>query len=494
MASYDPCPVCGIPACNQRVLLETRLRRGEAAFHAAVQERWPIDPAAAFGTIPTPLRMHADPRFSGRGVTIALVDAGFYPHADLTSPDNRIRAWADASEDTVVERRFTRDESPRWPGRDAQAPGQWHGLMTSTAAAGNGAASHGLYRGMAPEAEVVLVQIAHATRGITGASIARALRWIGAQASALGIRVVSLSVGGEPLADLAASEVDGEVAALVARGIVVVAAAGNDGVRRLVPPATAPDAVTVGGLDDRNDFSHEARQVWHSSYGETAGRCPKPELVAPSLFVAAPILPGTPLAAEARVLFERVTDSRAAARIAECKLITPDYQHVEGTSFATPIVAGTVACMLEANPSVTPRRVRELLVAAAEPVPGASDERQGAGALDAGLAVAKALADHHSARADFAATPVVAEGRARFLLHDHDAMHVEVFGSWNDWSASSLAAARVEAGLWEAELPSASPGRHAYKFLIDGARWLVDPANPRRVVDGSGHWNSLLDL
>ena len=40
--------------------------------------------------LPTPLRVGADERFSGRGVTIAFLDAGFYPHPDLIEPRNRI--------------------------------------------------------------------------------------------------------------------------------------------------------------------------------------------------------------------------------------------------------------------------------------------------------------------------------------------------------------------------------------------------------------------
>ncbi len=61
---------------------------------------------------------------------------------------------------------------------------------------------------------------------------------------------------------------------------------------------------------------------------------------------------------------------------------------------APSLVAGVAACMLEANPSLTPWWIRELLTAAAEPVAGAPPERQGAGALDAGRAVALAAAAH----------------------------------------------------------------------------------------------------
>jgi serine protease AprX len=481
------------PACVQQALLETLLQKGEAALHESVQEAWPLDPEAAFGAIPTPLRLHADPRFTGAGVTIALVDAAFHPHPDLVRPLCRIRAWVDAGRDPVRVRRFTPGEAPTWPGWDARDAGQWHGLMTSSVSAGNGHLSHGLYRGLAPDAELVLVQVRNDAGRIGNAAIARALDWLRWEAAGLGVRVVNLSLGGDAVTPLRDNPVDRAVRALVDKGIVVVVAAGNDGERRLVPPGTAPQAITVGGLDDRNTLGHEERQLWHSNYGESDGGAPKPEVVAPSLYVVAPILPDSEVAAEAKALFARraANDPGAEARLAELKLVTPHYQHVEGTSFAAPTVAGVVACMLEANPALTPRRVRELLVSSAHRVAGAPDERQGAGAVDAGRAITLALADAHSAAADYAASPLVADAEVRFLLHDHKAEAVAIVGSWDAWRRPGLAAERIEAGLWQARLPRPA-GAHQYKFLIDGQRWLADPANPSRAHDGHGAWNSVL--
>jgi serine protease AprX len=470
------------------------LEKGEDALHDSVQRVWPLDAEAAFGAIPTPLRLHAHPRYTGAGVTVALVDAAFHPHPDLVRPRNRIRAWADASREPVRTMRFPEDAVPGWPGAADGDPGQWHGLMTSAVAAGNGALSHGLYRGLAPDAELVLVQVRDTAGRIANASIARALDWLRWEASGLGVRVVSLSLGGEPVSPLAGNPVDEAVAALVANGVTVVVAAGNDGERRLVPPGTAPDALTIGGIDDRNTLDHEARALWRSNYGETAGGVPKPELVAPSLWVVAPILPETDLAAEAASLFARraAGDTTVETRLTELKMVTPHYQHVEGTSFAAPVVAGVVACMLEANPALTPRRIRELLVAAAEPVAGAPPERQGAGAIDAGRAVALAAADHHSKSADFTSSPRVKGAAVEFLLHDHRAHSVSVVGSWDGWRHPGLPAREIEAGLWCATLPKPGMGEHHYKFVVDGNHWLVDPANPVRSHDGHGGWNSVL--
>jgi serine protease AprX len=389
------------PACVQEALLQILLEKGDAALHAGVQRSWPLDAEAAFGALPTPLRLHADPRFRGRGVALAVVDAAFFPHPDLIRPRNRIRAWADASRDAVTTLRFTPDEVPAWPGWDGRSGPQWHGLMTTAAAAGNGHTSHGFYRGLASDAELVLVQVQDHEGRITNASIARALRFLLESSAELGVRVVNLSLGGEAVTPLRGNPVDAAVADLEAAGITVVVAAGNDGVRSLVPPGTSPAALTVGGLDDKNTLDHAARSLWHSNYGETALGEAKPELVAPSLWVVAPLLPGTATAFEARELFARRARQDASAEdcITAAKLVTPHYQHVEGTSFASPLAASVVACMLEADPTLLPSDVRRILLETAQPVPGVGSERQGRGALDAGRAVLAALDHAHRAHA-----------------------------------------------------------------------------------------------
>jgi serine protease AprX len=341
--------------------------------------------------LPTPLRTGADDRFRGRGVAIALVDAAFHPHPDLVRPTNRVRAWVDASTERMDERWFEPDDVPVWPEMPPAFRGaEWHGLMTSVTAAGNGWLSQGQFRGIASESEVVLLSASDGT-SISNDAIARALRWVRHHAVELGVRVVSLSVSGDDPPANRENEIDDEVEALVADGIVVVAAAGNDGIRRLLPPAASVEAITVGGVDDHNALNRTEWDIWHSNYGVTSGLVRKPELLAPSQWTVAPVLPGSDVAKESRQLFAHrgPGKGRSDARIAELKLITPYYHHVEGTSVAAPIVASVVACMFEANPELTPERVKELLMKTATRIRGDSD-RQGAGAVDAGRAVAAA--------------------------------------------------------------------------------------------------------
>ena len=482
------------PACVQENLLRALLTKGDSVFHQAIQTAWPLAAETAFGVLPTRLRLHADPRFSGKGVALALVDSGFYPHPDLVRPRNRIRAWANATHDPVSVILFKPEDTPKWPNSDGAHDWQWHGTMTSTVAAGNGFLSHGLYSGLAYSAELILVQVRDSGGSISSASIQRALTWLKEHGPQLGVRMVSLSVSGDPVSPLAGNAVDESVAALVEAGISVVAAAGNDGERRLLPPATAPFALTVGGLDDKNVFSHDEISVWHSNYGVANNEVPKPELVAPSIWVAAPVLPNSAVAREAQTLFARrnLNDSDARSRIAELKLITPHYQHVEGTSFAAPIVASAIACLLEANPSLTPLLIRDVLQQTAHVVPGADRERQGAGAISPGSAVARALAERHSGAARPHHSPRVSAEGVLFSLHDHGASSVQVLGSWNGWLAPGVTAHLVEPGYWQTALTPLPFGEYAYKFLLDGQHWLDDPGNPRKSHDGAGGLNSTL--
>ncbi len=482
------------PACVQQALLTLLVQKGEGVLGRVVQDVWPLDADAAFGALPTPLRMRADPRFTGQGVAVAIIDAAFYPHDDLIRPRNRIRAWVNAATDSLETHTFGPNERPSWPESADTTAAQWHGLMTSTALAGNGWKSHGLYRGLASDADVILIRVRGEDGHIGSVRVARALRWVRDNAQRYGIRVVNTSLGVSTDTEAALAEINALVADLVARNVSVVVASGNDGQRALAAPATASDSITVGGLDDRNVFDPGERALWHSNFGVANDGRDKPELVAPSLWVVAPLLPNTDVAREAEELFGRraAGDASAEGRIAELRLVTPHYQHVEGTSFAAPIVSATVACMLEANSELRAEHVRDLLTSACHEVPGAERERQGAGAIDAGRAVAAALAAASGLTATRVQSPIIEGRRPSVWLLDRRAVSVRVLGSWDSWQTPGTAARQQSPGVWRATLGPLGQGSYAYKLLIDDVRWIADPANPLRAHDGVGGWNSAL--
>lgn len=486
--------------CVHSALVQTLLE--QAAIPHELRAELALDsvPEIAFGVLPTPVRLHANPRYTGKGVTMAVVDSAFYPHPDLTYPRNRIRAWVDATVDPPQAIFFGPDEQPRWPGWDSSGVSQWHGTMTSAVAAGSGHLSHGLYRGMASEADLVLVQVKGETGSIDNASIARALRWLlengPAPRGGIGVEIASISLAGDPMDTLARNPVDEVVGALFREGITVVAAAGNEGVRRLSPPSTAREAITVGGIDDRNNFNDAEVELWHSNYGRAATGMRKPELVAPSIWVVAPVLPGSEVDREARELFaaRAMRDPEVERRITELKLVNPHYQHVDGTSFAAPIVAGTVACMLEANPRLTPCAIRDILIATAGTLEGADREKQGAGVVSPRKATAMALRAEGAPMFGLPLSPQVEPDGVTFWLHEPRAASVCLFGSWNGWSAPGIEAQPARPGVWKAQLPPPGAGTYTYRYLLVGSTWLDDPDNPRRVLNDLHSFDSVLNI
>ena len=78
-------------------------------------------------------------------------------------------------------------------------------------------------------------------------------------------------------------------------------------------------------------------------------------------------------------------------KLREGNIISQHYKYVDGTSFAAPIVSSIIACMLEANPRLSPQQVKRILIETAERVPEIDVDRQGWGVVSARRAVESAL-------------------------------------------------------------------------------------------------------
>lgn len=362
----------------------------------------------------TPLRLDAAERFTGKGVTIAFLDSGFYPHVDLTTPTNRIIGYRNMlSKDGDLTTLFQPDVA------------SWHGMMTSVVAAGNGSLSNGFYRGIAPDSNVVLVKLARTGR-ITEQNIEDALEWVLENRTKYNIKIVNISAGGDFEQSYLHDSLSQKVEECARRGLTIVCAVGNAGHlpnHPVFPPASAPSAIAVGGLDDNNSINRAKRGMYRSSYGPTVDGLQKPEIIAPSIWVPAPILPNTPTANQAAFLdlldhakdeelhsiieanpgmdaeLDAALDRPAymirqilAVKMRGEALITRHYKYVDGTSFAAPIVASVIAQMLEANPNLTPQQIKRILISTAERLPHYEVDRQGWGVIDPRMAVEKALA------------------------------------------------------------------------------------------------------
>ncbi len=387
-------------------------------FHQADERRRTSDKIfhdGAYHILPTPRRVGANEKFRGRGVTIAFLDSGFFPHDDLIKPHHRIKHYVNiANENAPADEYFQPDTS------------SWHGMMTSVVACGNGYLSNGNYRGIASEASVVLVKVGTASR-IHHQDITQGLRWVIAHKEEFDIRIVNLSCGGDFEASYLNDELSQVAEAAVKAGLIVVCAAGNSGhspTHAVLPPASAPSVITVGGVNDHNTLEFDDNEPFHSSYGPTIDGLQKPEVIAPSIWLAAPILPGTPTAEEAELIsllhdapdnqlqdllqsHSKVNEDLDAAselppylirqliniKAHDTNIIDGNYKHVDGTSFAAPIVSSVIAQMLEANPNLTPQQVKRILIDTAIRLKAIEVNRQGWGMIIAGRAVEKAI-DH----------------------------------------------------------------------------------------------------
>jgi len=469
--------------------------------------------ANRFAVVPTHVRLDADPNYTGKGVTIAFLDSGFYPHADLVEPESRILAY----EDLAAER-------PCLNPHDKVETWQWHGTQTSVVAAGNGAFSDGVYRGLAADAQLVLVKVSTQGR-ITEENIARGIEWVIANRQRYDIRVFNISLGGDQ--DVACSEsiINQAAEEAISQGIVVVAAAGNSGAegRHSIPPANSPSVITVGGYDDKNDLDPATIDLYHSSFGPTADGTIKPEIIAPAMWVAAPILPGTELSERAEALCRMLAAPDYELRklvlelavkaalpatlrhaepatiraflesvVNEKKIVATHYQHVDGTSFAAPIVTSIVGQMIEANPKLTPGAIKSILISTADRIAKASIIRQGYGVVDARQAVALAKSETHHLETVGCGPPRIENGKVVFLFHDDHAISVSLAGDFNGWNDNRTRLLRDGHGLWRVELDVPPPGRYHYKFIVNGERWIEDPGNGMRVPDNFGGLNSVL--
>lgn len=458
--------------------------------------------------IPVYLRINADTRYTGKGVTIAFIDSGFYPHPALTKPTTRILKMVDATDERFHESDF-----------DLVRASSWHGTMVACVACGNGHSSKGYYRGIANDSSVVLIK-AFDGKTIRSTAIYKALQWILRHHETYNIKIVNISLGGDRNETSNQSRICQSINKLNHFGITVVAAAGNNPLKNVIPPASCPDVITVGGIDDNNSFDENKISEYGSSFGRTSDGFMKPEIVAPSRLLPAPMLLDNEVYDESRALhtllklplkelklkfrkFVRQTKLEPALadkppkvirkaitdRLRAEKFFAPNYQHVDGTSFASPIVSSIIAQMLEANPKLTPSLIKMILASTARRLHDIAPEKQGYGLVTARACVQRALEEmHHSIET----SPKILRHRIVFHYHDQQARKVALVGDFTAWQKNMILLQKVNEGSWRVDIPLLSEGSYQYKFLVNDKRWVEDPLNPLKESDHYGGLNSVL--
>jgi len=323
--------------------------------------------------------------FSGAGVTVEINDSGIdATHDDLKFKEHVVQNTTGltnlAAYDTMLPITYTEG----LPNTDISSG---HGTHCAGIVGGNGAKSNGLYRGVAPGAQLVgygsgaVISILDAVGGLDYAATKQFS--YGAP-----IRVVSNSWGSSGTFD-PTDPVSISTYELYKRGIVTVFAAGNDGPGEDThnPYAQAPWVISVGASEKDavlTSFSSRGKRGESGTFtmpdGKTWTYFNEPTIVAAGVdIVSTRTFTGAlpPLEAE-----------NDAATIDPAYL--PFYTHMSGTSMATPHVAGIVALMLEANPKLTPAQVKDIIERTATNMTGRTYWEAGAGHINAYEAVAEA--------------------------------------------------------------------------------------------------------
>ena len=319
--------------------------------------------------------------FTGAGVGVAVIDSGITSwHDDLTYNGSSSAVQTRGGQRVVGFVDFVNGQSSHYDDNG-------HGTHVAGTIAGNGYDSYGARAGVAPEAHLVGLKVLDERgRGVISDVIA-ALEWVVANKNLHNIRVANLSVGAtvresyrtDPLTLAAKRAVDA--------GIVVVAAAGNLGRNAsgqtqyggITAPGNAPWVLTVGayshqGTVNRNDDAVAS----YSSRGPVAVDFEaKPDHVAPgTCIVSLSDTTSTFYVSKAAYLLNGTRSTSYKP-----------YLSLSGTSMAAPVVSGTVALMVQANPSLTPNLVKAILQYTSQQYRNYDVLTQGAGFLNSRGAV-----------------------------------------------------------------------------------------------------------
>lgn len=270
-----------------------------------------------------------DNKYLGNNICAAILDTGIAPHPDLK---DRISDFRDFTENSTK----CRDDSG-------------HGTHVAGILAGNGKSSDGTYAGMAPRAELLIGKVLDREGNGNIDNVISGIHWVMKSAASYKIRIVNISVGTQP--DLAQPQKDRlqkSVEELWDMGLIVVVSAGNYGPRSgtVVVPGNSRKVITVGVPDSPAPFPRSRKErINYSGRGPTNECIIKPDVFAPGTGI---------LSCNSRFPFPG----------------EPPYIMKSGTSMATPVVSGALACLLSKYPDMTNVEVKLKLRESCMKIPG----------------------------------------------------------------------------------------------------------------------------
>ncbi|GHB99176.1 peptidase [Streptomyces anthocyanicus] len=328
-------------------------RRGAGVEGVWLDGRVTADMAESNAQIGTPEAWEAG--LTGKGVTVAVLDSGVDAgHPDLAGRIAQSRSFI--------------------PGEEV-ADRHGHGTHVTSTVGGSGAASDGKEKGVAPGATLAVGKVLDDEGFGSESEIIAGMEWAARDVDA---DIVSMSLGSTEPSD--GTDPMAEAVNTLSRetGALFVIAAGNTGAPSSIgSPGAADAALTVGAVDSAD------QAAWFTSAGPRYGdNALKPDLSAPGVGILA-----------------------ARSRLAEG---SGDYTSMDGTSMATPHIAGVAALLAEEHPDWSGARLKDALMSTSKEL-DVSAYQLGAGRVSVPAAVGADVTATGSADLGFYSWPYEAD-------------------------------------------------------------------------------------
>lgn len=309
--------------------------------------------------------------YSGKGVTIAILDTGYTRHPAL---EGRVLAFKDLVN-----------------GAENPYDDHGHGTKVAFTAAGDPRGCPEV-RGPAYDANLVILKVCDSRGVVFTSTVIKALQWIIENKEKYNIKVLNMSFTLDDSDIEERRPIYQAMDQAVRAGLIPVAGAGNDGPSpgTIETLGSSPSVITVGAVDDSGTPNLQDDQVaGFSSRGPGEEGAEKPDVVAPGVGIPTPD--------------RHLVCTRPSPLPGKPVVVPPNYplERVNGTSFATPVTSGVIATWLEANPSLTFQQVKEILQKTSRPIPNYTsildippDRRkfaEGSGLIDAARGLELAL-------------------------------------------------------------------------------------------------------
>ena len=313
----------------------------------------------------------------GSGIGVAVLDSGI---------DNAHKSFLGTNNNSRIV--FSKD----FTGENRVDDPYGHGTHVAGIVAGNARISSGKYTGIAANANIINLRVLNSTGTGSVASLLSALDWTFTNRNTYNIKVVNLSLGTIAHDSYKNDPICRAVRKLVDAGVVVLAAAGNNGkdssgrklYGRIHSPGIEPSAITVGatnsfGTNDRADdvmATYSSRGPSRGAWIDAAGVKHYDNLVKPDL-----VAPGNKIvSAESNNCL--LVQQQPSLHVSLNNGMNRKEMYMNGTSMATPVAAGAAVLLLQANPKLTPNMVKMILMYTAQQLRGFNMLEQGAGEIN----------------------------------------------------------------------------------------------------------------